>query len=274
MCRSPGRSRFASRTKLTCELTQQLCRWLVRQESDREESDCGGWLLKGVLYRAGGKKSKASHIKMAFYTGSCHFKLRHLKHVRKESEILCATGRVAKINKMVVVFVAHVPPSIIAAELEALKAVEVGLARQTFKDPIIVVNGDFNHRDGGGGAKYVADFKEIASGPTRGTNTIDIIYTIVDSYVNKGETSARVVELILTTAACILKTSSCPSGTSNGWQTCEERGIRAESKPLQLTSRDGTGLGLEVMSMPWPLDSQKLLGHSRRSNSSLRESAS
>lgn len=44
-------------------------------------------------------------VALAFDTGSYRFKLRHLKHIRKESEIMCATGHVVKIDRMVVVFV-------------------------------------------------------------------------------------------------------------------------------------------------------------------------
>ena len=84
-----------------------------------------------------------------------------------------------------------VPPAMKAADLESIKeelAVEVGSARQAFRDPIIVVNGDFNHRDVGGALNDVDDFEAINSGPTRGASTIDIVYTNVGQHVNSYET--------------------------------------------------------------------------------------
>ena len=90
-----------------------------------------------------------------------------------------------------VVFVVYITPSIRAADLETLKeelTVEVGAARQAFKDPIIVVNGDFNHRDVGGTLNNVDDFHAVSTEPTRGDNTIDIVYTNVQQHINVNET--------------------------------------------------------------------------------------
>ena len=130
--------------------------------------------------RDGRCKKTGGGVAIAFNTGSCIHKIRHLKHIGKEYEVLCATGRVAKVERVVVVFVVYLPPSMKSGELEALReglAVEVGLVRQTIKDPIVIVNGDFNQRDISEALKDVGEYQLLQSGPTRGQNCIDLIYT-------------------------------------------------------------------------------------------------
>lgn len=71
--------------------------------------------------RDGRKKKSGQGVALAFDMGSCNFRIRHLKQMRKDFEVLCAMGRVAKIDRVVVVFVVYIPPSTGSAELETLK---------------------------------------------------------------------------------------------------------------------------------------------------------
>ena len=106
-------------------------------------------------------------------------------------EVMCATGRVGKIERRVVVFAVYVPPGIKVGDLEKLRellALEVAAAKQSYRNPIIIVNGDFNHRDVGDALCEVEKFDLLASGPTRGMNTIDLVYTNCASNIKESAT--------------------------------------------------------------------------------------
>lgn len=117
---------------------------------------------------------------VAFDLGSCNLKMRTLKHVPSRFEVMCVTGVVGKVSRKVVVFVIYIPPAIKAAELEVLReavSTEISAARKSFKNPLILVTGDFNHRDLGDALSEVDEFAQIVKDPTRGRNTIDVIHT-------------------------------------------------------------------------------------------------
>ena len=112
---------------------------------------------------------------------TCNFKQRQLKHIKKEHEVICAVGRVGKVARRVVVFVVYVPPSLRSQQLEELReavATEVAAVKTSYCNPLIFVTGDFNHRDFGGAlAKIDEGLTQIATDPTRGGNTIDLVYS-------------------------------------------------------------------------------------------------
>ena len=164
---------FASITETWFKSGSALKGWLV---------DIEGRSGIRILHRSrdGRAKKTGGGVAIAFNTSTCNFKTRELKHIGREFEVMCATGRVGKVERRVVVFIVYVPPGMKAADLEKLRellALEVAAAKQTYHDPIIIVNGDFNHRDVGEALGEVEDFDRLATGPTRGRNTIDLIYT-------------------------------------------------------------------------------------------------
>ena len=189
--------------------------------------------------RDGKKKKSGGRAAFAFNSGNCNFKLRHLKHIRKETEILCVSGRVAKVDRVVVVFVVYLPPAIRSADLDAIReelAVEIDLSKQSLKNPIIIVNRDLNHRDISETLGDVDDFAVVQTGPTHGHNTIDLVYTNARGSVNPEGTRTLPpllsgsgvdsdhrcgpeVELTVTTAAYTLKPWSYLRGTSSGSPT-------------------------------------------------------
>ena len=57
--------------------------------------------------------------------------------------------------------------------------IEVGVALKSYRNPIVMVTGDFNHSDMSGALNEVGSFAAIPTGPTRGLNTIDIIHSNV-----------------------------------------------------------------------------------------------
>ena len=130
--------------------------------------------------RDGRTKGVGGGVAVAFDTASCNLKMRTLKHMPNKFEVMSVAGVIGKVKIKVVVFVVYVQPTLKAAELEELRealSVEVGATRSTYSDPFVLVTGDFNHRDVGNALNEVGEFTTINTGPTRGNNTIDVIYT-------------------------------------------------------------------------------------------------
>ena len=128
-----------------------------------------------------GRTGKAGGgVTIAFDVGSCNLKARSLKAIKKEYAVLCVVGVIGKIARKVAMFSIYIPPAMRAADLEDLKealATEIGTIMKTHKDPIVMIAGDFNHRDIQGALNEVGDFAFLATGPTRGNNTIDLVLT-------------------------------------------------------------------------------------------------
>ena len=136
--------------------------------------------------RDGRTNKRGGGVAIAINMSSCNFKQRHLKHIQKEHEVVCATGRVGKVSRRIVVFAAYVPPNIKAPQFEALKeaiSTEVSAVRIAYNNPIIIVAGDFNHRDLGPALNEVADVSLVQTPPTRGDSTIDLVYTNIASEI-------------------------------------------------------------------------------------------
>ena len=144
----------------------------------------------GILHKSrdGRSKGRGGGVAIAFSTSSCNFKQRRLNNVQKDHEIVCAVGRIGKIARRVAIFCIYVPPSIRAVKLEELRevlATEVAAVKSTYKDPLIYVGGDFNHRDFGPALAEVEDMHLVETGPTRGVSTfyINAPDTVVDRAV-------------------------------------------------------------------------------------------
>ena len=114
-----------------------------------------------VMHKSRDGRKKKSGGGVAFDSGSCNFKNGTLKHVSKEAEVICAVGVVGKMARKVAVFGVYVPPSTPATVWESTKesiTVEVDAVLKAYKNPIILVTGDFNHRDMGGALNEVGSF--------------------------------------------------------------------------------------------------------------------
>ena len=130
--------------------------------------------------RDGRKKAGGGGVAIAFNKSTCNFKRRGLTRATGEQEIICAAGRIGKLNKQVVVFVVYVPPGLNAAGVAALKETmihEISTVRAAIKDPVIYVGGDFNRRDFSAELALAGDLILLATGPTRGAVAQDAIYT-------------------------------------------------------------------------------------------------
>ena len=135
-----------------------------------------------ILHRSrdGRARHSGGGVAVAFDTASCNLKTRCLKHMPRKFKVMCVTGVAGKISRKVVIFVVYVQPTLKAAELEEMRealAVEVDAVTKAFKDPLVLVTGDFNHREFGAALNEVGDFDVLGTGPTRGESTIDLVYT-------------------------------------------------------------------------------------------------
>ena len=84
--------------------------------------------------------------------------------------------------------VVYVPPNTKAAKFRELwntLVSEIADVKVALGDQVIYVAGDFNHRDVGPSLSLAANLNLITTGPTRGCNTLDLIYSNIAN--NKAE---------------------------------------------------------------------------------------
>ena len=83
------------------------------------------------------------------------------------------------------VFTVYIPPNTRAVDTKSLGealASEVTAAKVAYRDPLVVIAGDFNHRDIVSSVGLAENIDLVRTGPTRGDNVIDMIYT---NFANK-----------------------------------------------------------------------------------------
>lgn len=82
--------------------------------------------------------------------------------------------------RKVVVIVSYIPPKTkAAAHEEIMRAIseEIARAHAEYNNPLVVVGGNFNHRDISAGLVDSCAFEEVQTRSTRGPNKLDLIYT-------------------------------------------------------------------------------------------------
>ena len=142
----------------------------LRKHLDEVEASSGIRVLHKS--RDGRRKTSGGGIAIAFDTATCNLKRRDLKNMSRDSEVMCAVGRVGKVGRPVAVFAVYIPPSTRAPELANLKeqlAIEVAALKTSYKNPAIFIGGDTNHRDICSAVNEVCDFVILDTAPTRGT---------------------------------------------------------------------------------------------------------
>lgn len=89
-------------------------------------------------------------------------------------------GKIGKTTRKIAVFTVYIPPRTKAAdhaELCRALSIEIACLKANMKDPLIVIGGDFNHRDI---SEALIDFNDLCllqTGPTGGPNRLDLLYT-------------------------------------------------------------------------------------------------
>ena len=129
--------------------------------------------------RDGRKKHHGGGVALAFNKFTSNFKARKMGSAARKHEIVCGVGKVNKITRVFAVFVIYVPPNTRAGEMEAIcdaLSEEIIAVKLALKNPIVIVGGDLNNRDISEAIKDTDDFEPIVTGPTRGDNTLDIMY--------------------------------------------------------------------------------------------------
>ena len=94
-------------------------------------------------------------------------------------------------RKPVAVFAVYIPPRTSATERKAIAealAAEAADISGKFKDPAIFIGGDFNHASVGEALAEVGPFVEIDTGPTRGNDKLDIMYTNIAGSITEAGT--------------------------------------------------------------------------------------
>ena len=132
--------------------------------------------------RDGRRVGHGGGVAIAFNTSTCNFKERRLKNLVDGHEIVCAFRRIASARRPVAVFAVYLPPRTKAESRRRLAetlAAEVASMSASLNNPAIFVGRDFNHACMSGALNDVGTFWDIATGPTRGDNRLDIIYTNV-----------------------------------------------------------------------------------------------
>ena len=130
--------------------------------------------------RDGRLRRTAGGVAVAFRTGACNLRKRELKSIKQGQEILCVTGKVGKVPRKVAVFVVYVPPDMRAQgfrELCDTLVLELAAVKVALGNPIIYVTGDFTLWDVGPAVMLSAGLTQVVTAPTRGMNTLDLIYT-------------------------------------------------------------------------------------------------
>ena len=144
-----------------------------------------------VLHRSRDRRAKRSGggVAVAFRTKDCNLKWREMKSRKEGQEIMCVVGKVARVPRKVAIIVVYIQPDMKAAKFTELcdtLASEIAAIKISLGNPVIYVAGDFNHRDVGPTLSLAGDLKLVKSGPTRGSNTLDRIYSnVTDRTVEK-----------------------------------------------------------------------------------------
>ena len=100
------------------------------------------------------------------------------------AEIVCASGKLPKAARTVVVFAVYIPPRTRAPQVENIQMIindEISRAKTDFHDPIIVMGGDFNKKPFLPAIVDFPDVSVIQTGPTRGDETLDFAMTNIEN---------------------------------------------------------------------------------------------
>ena len=105
-------------------------------------------------------------------------------------EILGLVGSISKIPRRVVAFMIYIPPSTRAGDLTKIRdalSEEIAAAKVSYKNPMILIGGDFNPRDI---SSYLGDTEPLApipTGPTRGDGVLDVVFTNFGEHVQESK---------------------------------------------------------------------------------------
>ena len=100
------------------------------------------------------------------------------------AEIICATGKLPKMARKIVVFAVYIPPKTRAPQVNNIMSTlndEISRAKTDLNDPVIIIGGDYNKKPFHDSVVDFPDVHLLPSGPTRGNETLDLVFTNVTS---------------------------------------------------------------------------------------------
>ena len=104
-------------------------------------------------------------------------------------EVLVAAGSIQGHTRKILVIACYMPPNYLADRankcLDYLYEIIIELKRR-YKDPYLVISGDFNQWDVARAVEEFRDITEIDLGPTRGSRTIDRTFTNFEKVTESG----------------------------------------------------------------------------------------
>ena len=118
---------------------------------------------------------------LAVDSNRASFKIVRLRN--NNFEILCCVGKIPESKRRIVVFTIYIPPKTDNETFDRLGSFltdSIEHVMDLYRNPFCIITGDFNKRDI---TPYLADFPElklIRTPPTRGNNTLDLIFTNIE----------------------------------------------------------------------------------------------
>ena len=108
--------------------------------------------------------------------------MKERKITRCGFELVCCRGKMAGMNKTIVVLAVYIEPRMTVGNLTELKSVIEDLIlpeKASTTDPCFIIAGDLNRRDISSAFDNYEGFSEIEHGPTRGNEKLDKVWTNV-----------------------------------------------------------------------------------------------
>ena len=155
----------------------------LRQELSDIEQAAGIKVLH--RNRDGRRKTRGGGVALAYKTSSCHFRERKLCNP-SGIEILSAVGNVGEIKRKVAAIVLYIPPDTPAHRMETIRELvgtEIAAVKTAYGDPVFFICGDFNGKNIEPAFDVDGDIRAISTGPTRGENTLDVVFSNVGECV-------------------------------------------------------------------------------------------
>lgn len=117
----------------------------------------------------------------------CNFSRIDFKN-EEDFEILAAAGKMPGLQRKIIVVACYIPPGYNVPRanrcLETISGIVIE-AKRSYKDPYIIVTGDFNQWDLETALEEFRDLVECSAGPTRGNRVIDRTFTNLENITEK-----------------------------------------------------------------------------------------
>ena len=154
--------------------------WLKNDERMKKEiADMANGENIALLTRNRG--SRGGGTALAYDSTRASFRIENVPH--NKFEILFCAGSMTKLNRKIVVAVIYIPPKKTISEVGELNdflADALETLHLKYNDPLFVIAGDLNKKELEPALADFPEIKKIITPPTRGTSTLDLVYTNCD----------------------------------------------------------------------------------------------